>query len=121
MSKNENRVLTELEKNTLMNIGKNVKYTRRDLLNVTLATLSKNTGVSRDVICRLEALSQGVKPETTYPSITTMIKFCEGVGVLPSELFDSEFEQEAEIQNKILEHCKNFRSEDKDIVSLDND
>ena len=50
-----------------------------------------------------------------------MIKFCEGVGVLPSELFDSEFEKETDIQNKILEHCKDFRSEDKEIVSLDND
>ena len=116
---NVSRGLSDLEKNTLENIGKNVKFTRRSILGVTLATLAGNTGVSRDVICRLEALSTEVNENTTYPSISTVIKFCEGVGVTPAELFDKDFEEDSEIQKKIVESCKDFMSEDKATISLD--
>lgn len=111
--------LSELEMMTLENIGKNVKYTRRNLLNVTLAEMASNTGVSRDVICRLEYMANGIKStDTVYPSISTVIKFCNGVGVSPAELFDRDFKEDAEIQEKIVEHCKYF-TEDKNTISLD--
>lgn len=121
MGKNstESRVVTEFEKEIFTNIGKNVRYARRNILNITLANLSANTGVSRDVICRLEYLADGVKESTVYPGIPTIIKFCEGVGVSPSDLFDKDFSTDIEIQNRILEHCKGFIKEDKNVMSLD--
>lgn len=99
--------MSEFGMKTLENIGKNVKFTRRNLLDVTLNSMAKNTGISRDVICRLEYLSDGtLSKETVYPSISTVIKFCEGVGVSLSDLFDKIFQEDLEVQGKILEHCK---------------
>lgn len=113
--------LSELEIKTLENIGRNVRYTRRNLLGVTLAEMASNTGVSRDVICRLEYLANGLKStDTVYPSISTVIKFCNGVGVTPAELFDKDFREDNEVQDKIVEHCKYF-TEDKNAISLDDE
>lgn len=107
------RAMSDLELLTLDNIGKNVRFIRRDLLRVTLEVLSKNTGVSRDVICRLEALSdiedsvkKGVK--IVYPSISTVIKFCNGVGVTPSQLFETQVEFNDEIIDSVKNYCKDF-------------
>lgn len=112
--------LSDFGINILENIGRNVKFTRRKLLNVTLYEFAENTGVSRDVICRLEDLAKGENVEQkTYPSIKTLIKFCEGVGVTPSDLFEKDFEKDDDIQNDILEHCKGFRKSDKNVISLD--
>lgn len=105
------RELSELQLQTLTSIGKNVKYIRRNLLDVRLADISSYTGVSRDVICRLEALADGegsMGSGRVYPSISTVIKFCEGVGITPAELLDIDVRSDVSIQNRILEHCKDM-------------
>lgn len=115
--------LSELQLQTLTNIGKNVKYIRRSLLSVRLADISEYTGVSRDVICRLEALSSGDGNMGTggrvYPSISTVIKFCEGVGITPAELLDINIEEDIQIQDKILEHCKEMKRDIKGVTVID--
>jgi transcriptional regulator with XRE-family HTH domain len=116
-----NRELSNLELKTLTNIGKNVKFVRRELLNLKLVEISEHTGVSRDVICRLEALASGdgqMGSGRVYPSISTVIKFCEGIGVTPAELLDKDFLEEPEIQDKILEYCKDFSNPMKGLVEL---
>lgn len=103
------RELSELELATLTIIGKNVKFVRRDLLCMTLENLAVQTNVSRDVLCRLEALASGdgqMGFGRVYPSISTVIKFCEGIGVTPSLLMGEDFESNTEIQDMILEKCK---------------
>lgn len=105
------RELSDLELSTLENIGNNVKFTRRNLVRVTLNEMARFTGVSRDVLCRLEAFSvKGVGEDTSYPSISTVIKFCEGVGVTPAELLSENFRTNTEIQEKVLEACKSIVS-----------
>lgn len=103
---------SELELTTLDNIGKNVRFIRRELLGVTLEGFAKSTGVSRDVICRLEALSDigdnEIVSKIVYPSISTVIKFCNGVGIKPSQLFETQVEFNDEILEGIKEHCKEF-------------
>lgn len=102
------RELSELELTTLTTIGKNVRFVRRDLLCATLEEMAKQTNVSRDVICRLEALAAGngeMGFGRVYPSISTVIKFCEGIGVTPSDLMGVDFETNSGTQDKILEYC----------------
>lgn len=106
-----NGKMSDLELLTLDNIGKNVKYIRREVLGITLEHLAKTTGVSRDVICRLEALSDIDERRDTkvvYPSISTVIKFCNGVGITPSQLFETQVEFNEDIIENIEEHCKDF-------------
>ena len=116
-----NKELSELELKTLTNIGKNVKYVRRDLLGMKLVDIASHTGVSRDVICRLEALASGdgqMGNGRVYPSISTVIKFCENIGVTPGELLEKDFLYESEIQDRILEHCKDVANLSKGVVQL---
>lgn len=118
-----NKELSELELKTLTSIGKNVKYTRRGLLHTKLVDLSKHTGVSRDVLCRLEALADGsgnMGNNRVYPSISTIIKFCEGVGVTPAEIFEKDFSSDLGIQERILDNCSELIKSDG-IVLLDSD
>ena len=116
---NEKR-MSELSVKTLENIGKNVRFTRRSLLNITYASMQENTGVSRDVLCRLEDLSNTSTNENFRgsPGFDTLIKFCDGVGVTPAELFEKEFSSDPDIQKRILEHCKTFANQDKNTVVL---
>ena len=58
---NSNEALTEMALRTLTYIGNNVKFIRKSLLDVKLTKMVEITGVSRDVICRLEALATGVE------------------------------------------------------------
>ena len=107
------RKLSELELMALDNIGKNVRFVRRELLGVTLEGLAKSTGVSRDVICRLEALSDvedslRAGDKVVYPSISTVIKFCDGVGIKPSQLLETQIEYDEGVISIIKEHCKDF-------------
>lgn len=118
-----NKELSELELKTLTCIGRNVKYTRRGLLRMKLVDLSKHTGVSRDVLCRLEALADGtgnMGSGRVYPSISTIIKFCEGVGVTPSEILEKDFSSDTDIQTRILDNCSVF-VESCGITLIDND
>ena len=119
-----NKGLSDMELRTLTNIGKNVKYVRRNLLGLKLDDLSKHTGVSRDVICRLEALSSGdgcMGNGRVYPSISTVIKFSEGVGVTPADLIDKDFMYESDIQDRIMEHCKDVINNSKGVTILSTD
>lgn len=121
MSK-DNKELSELELKTLTNIGKNVKYVRRSLLDIRLVDIAQHTGVSRDVICRLEALSDGdgtMGNGRVYPSISTVIKFCEGIGVSPAELLEKDIQTDTELQRKILEHCKDMKRDTKGLTPLE--
>ena len=110
------RSLSDLEKKTLINIGNNAKYVRRVLLGVTLEDMAKITDVSRDVLCRLEAMSSAIDPNRSYPSITTVIKFCDHIGVTPAELFESDFSEVSFIRGKILEHCSDYIGESSFVV-----
>ena len=90
-----------------------MRFVRRELLGVTLEGLAKSTGVSRDVICRLEALSDvedslRAGDKVVYPSISTVIKFCDGVGIKPSQLLETQIEYDEGVINIIKEHCKDF-------------
>lgn len=116
-----NKELSDLELRTLTNIGRNVKFVRRNLLGLKLVDISEKTGVSRDVICRLEALSSGegqMGNGRVYPSISTVIKFCEGIGVSTGELLDCDIQNTPDIQDKILNHCKDFANLSKGVKIL---
>lgn len=118
-----NKELSELELKTLTNIGKNVKFIRRNLLRLKLDEISEYTGVSRDVVCRLEALSSGEGKMggngRVYPSISTVIKLCESLGITPAELLDKDFLYEPDIQDKILEHCRDLVNPDRGAILSD--
>lgn len=88
----------------LVCIGKNVRYTRRVLLKDTLAKFSERTGISRDVICRLEDLAHGEDSRSrskSSPSISTLVKFCSSMGVTMSELSEQDMQGSEEIKNRI--------------------
>jgi transcriptional regulator with XRE-family HTH domain len=111
MNHSHSKELSDLELTTLTNIGRNVKFVRRDLLCLTLEEMAKQTSVSRDVICRLEALSTGdgsMGFGRIYPSISTVIKFSEGIGVTPSDLMGEDFTLNSKVQDSILEHCRDI-------------
>ena len=55
------------------------------------------TGISRDVLCRLEALASGdgaMGKGRVYPSLSTIIKFSEFTGMELSELLDKNVRDE---------------------------
>ena len=97
--------LSKTELAVLTMVGKNVKFIRRTLLNLKLHELSDKTKISRDVLCRLEALSKGdgsMGKGRIYPSLSTLIKFCDGTGIQLSDLLDRDIEFDSDIQKKIM-------------------
>lgn len=105
MDKDEKEVLSEMALNTLTTIGNNVRFIRRVLLGMNLNPMAEKTGVSRDVLCRLEALSEGtgaMGKGRVYPSLPTIIKFCESVGIDLSEMLTVDISMDANIQGRII-------------------
>ena len=75
---------------------------RRVLLKDTLAKFSERTGISRDVICRLEDLAHGEESRSkSSPSISTLVKLCSSIGVTMSELSEQDMQGSEEIKNRI--------------------
>lgn len=101
--------LTQAQLLALTNIGKNVQYIRKNILSLTLVQTSKWTGVSRDVLCRLEALASGEgkmgSGGRVYPSIMTIIKFSESVGLTPGELIDKVVADDPTLEEKVIRCC----------------
>lgn len=86
----------------LVCVGRNVRYVRRVLLKDTLAKFSERTGISRDVICRLEDLAHGEDSRSkSSPSISTLVKFCSSIGVTMSELSEQDMQSSEEIKSRI--------------------
>ena len=79
------------------------------ILSFTVVETSKFTGVSRDVLCRLEALASGEgkmgSGGRVYPSIMTIIKFSESVGLTPGEFIDKLVSDEPNLEAKVIRNC----------------
>ena len=118
-----NEKLSEMALNTLTMIGNNVRFIRKSLLDVKLNPMADLTGVSRDVLCRLEALASGegnMGKGRVYPSIQTLFKFCESIGISLDELLTKEISIDPEIQSKIVNFCGVSTSDIHGLKSLGN-
>ena len=104
----KDEVLSDMALNTLTRIGNNVKFIRKSLLNKKLIYMAELTGVSRDVIWRLEALSSGeggMGKGRVYPSLPTLLKFCDAIGIDMSDMLTVDIEYSSDIQSRIVSHC----------------
>lgn len=111
-------VLSTMALQTLTTIGVNVRFIRKTLLDMNLTPMSEMTGVSRDVLCRLEALASGdgmMGKDRVYPSLPTLIKFCESTGIGLCELLTVDVVNCSDIQSVIINHCKVPISKLKDL------
>lgn len=114
----DKKVFEQKVENTMRLIGKNAYYTRRKVLDCTLKEFSEYTGISRDVICRLEYLAKG--KFDVYPSFLTTLKFSYNVGVTMSELYETDFEGNSAIESKIREKYKKYIEDNKQDSKQDN-
>ena len=64
----------------LVQLGKNVRYIRVNVLETTISDFSNITGISRDVVCRVEDLRLG-KSSKSCPSVSTVLKICKALNV----------------------------------------
>ena len=64
----------------LVQLGKNVRYIRVNVLETTISEFSNLTGISRDVVCRIEDLRMG-KGSKTCPSVSTILKLCKSLNI----------------------------------------
>lgn len=94
---------SELERDTLRLLSKNVRYLRRDLLNTTLNELANLTGASRDVICRIEDIATTDESENVNMkfNLTTVIKLCEGTGITLAEMLCEDISKSEEIKDRV--------------------
>lgn len=114
--------LSEKSLTILTRLGSNIKFVRNSLLCLKLNDMAKVTGISRDVLCRLEVLSSGdgkAGNGRVYPSLSTIIKFCESMGIEVSELLDKDIAVDVDLQKKVLEKCSDFLYESKSVSSRD--
>lgn len=64
----------------LVQLGKNVRYIRVNVLETTISEFSNLTGISRDVVCRIEDLRMG-EGSKTCPSVSTILKLCKSLNI----------------------------------------
>ena len=100
------REINKNEEITLKILGKNLRFIRKNLLNLTLHQMVELTGVSRDVLCRVEDMANGLNGKKAYPSIYTIIKIASGLGVKPSFLLDCDISMSDKCQSVVLNSCK---------------
>nr|DAS88234.1 MAG TPA: helix-turn-helix domain protein [Bacteriophage sp.] len=73
----------------LVQLGKNVRYIRVNILETTISEFSNLTGISRDVICRIEDLRLG-KNSKACPSVSTILKLCKSLNVDIGEIMGND-------------------------------
>lgn len=112
----KSREISEKEEIVLKMLGKNLRFVRKNLLNLTLQQMVDLTGVSRDVLCRVEDMANGLKENKACPSIYTVIKIASGLGVKPSLLLDSDISMSEKSQNIVLFNCGKYAQQKNLIV-----
>ncbi len=98
--------MTNKELETLRFLARNLRFIRRSLIRVSVSVVSRNTGISRDVINRLEYWADKIpNSKMAFPSISTLVKLGEAYGVSVGVLFDVDISQSESLQEAISKHC----------------
>lgn len=101
--------------NELQQLGKNVRDIRVSILKCTISEFSKITGVSRDVVCRLEDLRAGGN-DKTCPTIVTILKVCQSLNISIGDILGNDIISNIELVNTLK--CMDFV--DRECVSYGN-
>lgn len=98
--------MTDKELMTLRFLARNLRFIRRSLIQVSVSVVSRNTGISRDVINRLEYWADKIpNSKMAFPSISTLVKLGEAYGVSIGILFDVDISRDEGLQEMISKHC----------------
>ena len=101
--------------NELQQLGKNIRDIRVNILKCTISEFSKITGVSRDVVCRLEDLRTGGN-DKTCPNIVTILKVCQSLNISIGEILGKDIISNIDLVNTLK--CMDFV--DRECVSYGN-
>lgn len=101
-------VANESDMLELVQLGKNVRYIRVNVLETTISEFSNLTGISRDVVCRIEDLRMG-KGSKTCPSVSTILKLCKSLNIEIGDIMgnDISFNEDALLNLKEVVSCGN--------------
>ena len=91
---------------TLCALRDNVLYLRKKLLRVSQSELARHSGVSRDVLWRIENFDSS--EEGTSPSLETIITFCDFFGIGVESLLSGRLMSDKEAVKKVLRRREDF-------------
>ena len=90
----------------LVQLGKNVRYIRVNVLETTISDFSNITGISRVVVCRVEDLRLG-KGSKSCPSVSTVLKICKALNVEIGDIMCDDISQNKSALGKLREVVSN--------------